>query len=435
MALNRMQGDVQGTRGVGRSRSGTIAGKVISSDMQRLADSFGGPREVVNYTFEKYAVSDFIGWLMARSLWKVLIIFFLSFVVIIGFFGLLLFVDPSGISTPTNKEANSLDCCWLSLQTFTTIGYGGLSPKKKWAHFIVSADAFVGQLYVAVLTTVFLAHLMTPHPHWKVSDVICVHQDSKGRLVIEARFLIAPGKSYFDVECSMQADLNDTPSGQDVSSGTIAVDLNLEHDFALIRSGITSMVHIIDEHSPLVFLYKNQLSDLENISSLCVKVQCKDPRLQSMTTSAKQFASEDILLNESFKEMTVMDETKGHFVMDAELLSETKPSNKMHFETCVHCNNIFMPDSKFCRKCGKARPLKEQAVIESELDDEEGVDENDGDEEAPRWNLKWEPSAGAEDGASVAGGSRSSKKENRGSVKKKGQTWSLSRLQEPAHGI
>ena len=127
------------------------------------------------------------------------------------------------------------------------------------------------------------------------------------------------------------------------------------------------------------------------------------------------------LLNESFKEMTVMDETKGHFVMDAELLSETKPSNKIHFETCVHCNNIFMPDSKFCRKCGKARPLKEQAVIESELDDEEGVDENDGDEEAPRWNLKWEPSAGAEDGASVDGGSRSSKKENRGSVKKKGK--------------
>ena len=86
------------------------------------------------------------------------------------------------------------------------------------------------------------------------------------------------------------------------------------------------MVHIIDEHSPLVFLYKNQLSDLENISSLCVKVQCKDPRLQSLTTSAKRgrgHASEDILLNESFKEMTVMDETKGHFVMDAELLSET----------------------------------------------------------------------------------------------------------------
>jgi hypothetical protein len=255
----------------------------------------------------------------------------------------------------------------------------------------VSADAFVGQLYVAVLTTVFLAHLMTPHPHWKVSDAVCMYQNSNGQFVLEARFLIAPGKVYYDVETFMQVEMNDsiTDPDQEVSAGTIVMDLTVENEFALIRTGISSIKHIIDERSPLSYMVDNGMTDLENLSTICVKVSCKDPRLQSMTSSAKQFDRDSIMLNENFAEMA-MTNTAGNFVLDADLLSETRPTSAVVRQRCV-CGNIFKVDSKFCRKCGRPRPV-ERAETSTAIEDDE---DDDGDEEAQtaRWTLKWAPSS------------------------------------------
>ena len=399
MAMNRLASGGRGRSSNGRS--GTIAGNDIASDMRRLQQvgqsgilnaSNAGPRRTINYHFDKFAVSDAIGFLMSHSLGKILLFFFISFVGVIGIFGLLLSITPDGIVTPHGGDANKLECCWLSLQTFTTIGYGSLSPKKRWAHFVVSADAFVGQLYVAVLTTVFLAHLMTPHAHWKVSDVVCVYQNTNGQFVLEARFLIAPGKVYYDVETFMQVEMNDsvTDPDQEVSSGTIVMDLHVEHEFALIRTGISSIKHIIDERSPLKYLVDNGITSLENLSTICVKVSCKDPRLQSMASSAKQFDPDAIVMNEHFAEMA-MQQTDGTVALDSDLLSETRAANGVVRQRCV-CGNIFKVDSKFCRKCGRPRPV-ERAEVSTVVEDEE--EEDDGDEEAQtaRWTLKWAPSS------------------------------------------
>ena len=296
--------------------SNTVAGNSISTDMRRLSTIARDADLIKNYAWQKYNVSDAVAWLMCHELYKVLIFFFAVFVVLVGFFGLLFAIEPDGVYTPTGEPALIDDCIWLSLQTFTTIGYGTLSPKKQWAQFVCAAVSFVGQLYAAVLTTVFLANLMTPRSHWTVAEVVTVHKDRRGRIVLEARFLIAPGLGYADVSTQLQVEHID--QSDESSSGTVVKDLHVEHSFALMRAGITSVTHVIDHESPLYDLLRGDMKGFSGVKVVTLRVLAEDPRLKSSIPSITQFAPKDILLGHIFEDMAVSG------VVDASLLSRTR---------------------------------------------------------------------------------------------------------------
>lgn len=296
--------------------SNTIAGNSMTADMKRLSSMARDADKIKNYKWHKYNVSDAVGWLMCHELYKVLLFFFIVFVGIVGFFGLLFAIEPEGIYTPHGNLPGIDECCWLSLQTFTTIGYGSLSPKNKWAQFVSSACAFVGQLYTAVLTTVFLANLVTPRSHWKVADVVTVHRDRKGRTVLEARYLIAPGTGYANVMTQFQVE-RIIPSGES-SSDTVVQSLHIEQPFALMRAGITSVTHVIDETSPLHDLVSSDMEGLRSIKVITLRVLADDTRLKSSIPSITQFTPKDILLGRVFEEMVVGE------ALDASLLSQTR---------------------------------------------------------------------------------------------------------------
>ena len=299
-----------------------------AANVHRRQLSSGGkaeePSDIINYTFERFDISDAVAWLMEHSLWKILVFFFIAFMLLILLFAVLLSFQRGGISTPHDRSASLLECLWLSLQTFTTVGYGTYSPTRKYTNFVSSVNAFVGQLYYAMVTVVFLAHLMTPSPHWKLADVLTVHENDEGQIVLEARFMIAPGQVYYDVEVFAQVELRKlNKSSTEPHSGTYVVDLLLEHDHAFVRTGITSVKHIVDDDSALRALQEEDLSTIpKNIEAIIIKIQAKDPRLRSMATKAKQFPRQAIMLNHRFSEMTVATES-GEFVMDCSKLSKT----------------------------------------------------------------------------------------------------------------
>ena len=299
------------------------------------AKTLGGEFDITNYhIYEKSGtVSDAIGWLMSHKLPFILCFFFIWFVLIIGGFGLLFLIDAKGIVTPNGDEAGPLECCWLSLQTFTTIGYGSLYPRSKWAHFMCAANGFVGQLYSAVLTMVFLAHLIRPVPHWKLSNVVTVYTDEKkGEMVMRARLVVAPGRAYFDLQAVMQVEIIQASEDGDLMSSfacaeSIVCDLPLEHDNALIRTGHMTLEHVIDKDSALFSQIKHGKLHLNRIKIVTIRLEAKDPKTRETATTIKQFDKEKIMVNHRFRKMLVADRQGQLTKLDASKISETKPSS------------------------------------------------------------------------------------------------------------
>ena len=123
--------------------------------------------EVEEYSFDHFAVSDGIAWLMGHSLKNILAIF-------VGLFGAhlrlrVLFTSIAGaFRAPRVRELRGLRLA----QPANVHDYRvrGAIPALVLHACADGRELFLGILYTAVLTSVFMAHLMTPKAHWKVSD-------------------------------------------------------------------------------------------------------------------------------------------------------------------------------------------------------------------------------------------------------------------------
>ena len=75
-------------------------------------------------------------------------------------FALLYVVDPGGIA---GAEPGSFrDAFFFSVQTLATIGYGAMSPRSLYVHLLVTVEAFVGIVGVAMVTGLVFAKFSRP---------------------------------------------------------------------------------------------------------------------------------------------------------------------------------------------------------------------------------------------------------------------------------
>ena len=85
--------------------------------------------------------------------------------------------------------------------------------------------------------------------------------------------------------------------------------------------------HVVDEQSPLYDKIAGDLESVTDLRSITLKVQGKDPRLQSLATVAKIFEPDSIILNDEFQDLVekrTNDRKEERNVVVASKLSLTK---------------------------------------------------------------------------------------------------------------
>jgi inward rectifier potassium channel len=149
----------------------------------------------------------------------------------------------------TGAEPGSFaDAFFFSVQTFSTIGYGAMAPKTPYASVVVTMEAFVGLITVAMATGLMFAKFSRPTARVLFSDrmVIGVRNgkptlslrmaNERGNDIIEASFRVTVLKPEV------------TEEGEKIRR---------LHDLRLIRSETPlftvsfAAFHVIDETSPL----------------------------------------------------------------------------------------------------------------------------------------------------------------------------------------
>lgn len=103
---------------------------------------------------------DLYHFVLTRPWWQFFGITTALYLAINGVFSLLYLIIPGSI---TNARAGSFeDAFYFSVQTMSTIGYGGMVPATRTAHLFVILEAISGMLFMALVTGITYAKFARP---------------------------------------------------------------------------------------------------------------------------------------------------------------------------------------------------------------------------------------------------------------------------------
>lgn len=144
--------------------------------------------------------ADFYHALLASSWRSLLGAASLSYVVVNAVFATLYAAQPGAVT----NAAGWGDCFFFSVQTMATIGYGVMAPATHWAHTLVTLEALVGMLGVAMTSGLFFAKFATPQSNLVFSEVAIVGMREG---VSTLQFRIANARNNRIVEASVRVSM------------------------------------------------------------------------------------------------------------------------------------------------------------------------------------------------------------------------------------
>jgi len=217
----------------------------MAGSPRRLIDR-SGRAMVIRVGVRTRLRDDAYYWLL-RMPWRWLVpLMFGAWLAIIAVFAVLFWLDPDSVAGV--RPGRFGDVLFFSVETLATIGYGYAAPHSFYGHVLVTIEAFLGMLAIAVATGLTFAKFSRP----------------TARVIFSDRAVV----STHDGVCMLMIRMANARESQIVEANvrlSLAVDeTTLEgrawrrfHDLRLVRPntplfGLTwSAMHSIDEGSPL----------------------------------------------------------------------------------------------------------------------------------------------------------------------------------------
>ncbi|CAM2065306.1 Low temperature requirement protein A [Sulfidibacter corallicola] len=265
--------------------------------------------------FRKDLYAFFIEGSWIRLWWTMAI----SYLAINIFFACLYLLEPGSI---TGARPNSFaDAFFFSIQTLSTIGYGSLWPDTIYSNIIVTIEAAVGLLSVAMATGIMFAKASRPRASLVFSEnMLLTHFN--GEPVLMFRVGNARGSDLVDAHISVSGLIDEfTHEGQHVRR---------IHDLKLLRSHTPfftlswQIVHPINEESPLFGVDWDELpSELVAVS---VTLTGHDGTYGQTVYGRHIYQKEDLRINHRFVDVLSTLED-GRMMIDYSVFHHTLPDS------------------------------------------------------------------------------------------------------------
>ncbi len=233
------------------SNPNSVGGRFINKD-----GSFNLKREGVPF-FRRIGVYQ---RMLSLPMWRfILVILAFYFVINIVFTGIYLFMgydQLDGMIADTPWERIK-EVFYFSTQTFTTLGYGRINPRGDGANIVSSLEALTGFLSFAIATGLIYGRFAKPKAYLQFSHmaVICPF---KGKTALMFRFATyKDNHTLTNVEIKVNIALMVEENGHQEYRF---------YDLVLERTKVDSLpmnwtvVHAIDENSPLIGLNKEDIA-------------------------------------------------------------------------------------------------------------------------------------------------------------------------------
>jgi inward rectifier potassium channel len=263
-------------------------------------------------------IDDLYHQLLTASWPRFLTLSALTYLAINGVFALLFWVDRAGVAGGALKSGTGMsvalgafaDAFFFSVQTFGTIGYGGMAPADLYTNLLVTVESFVGLGAVAVLTGIIFARVSRPTARVMFSDWATITR-FEGQPTLIFRCANERANQILDAEVTVSlAQQVVTQEGMRVRR---MLDLKVVRSRSPLFALTWMILHVIDEASPLYGATPESLA--ENKVEILVIVAGVDETFAQRIHARHSYVPAEIAWNRRLSDILTVG-ADGHRVVD-----------------------------------------------------------------------------------------------------------------------
>ncbi|HEY6143179.1 MAG TPA: ion channel [Flavobacterium sp.] len=219
-------------------------------------------------------------------------------------------IDPSG-----SEWVKFGQTYFFSAQTFTTVGYGHISPSGFLASTVSALEALIGLLSFAIATGLFFGRFSKPVAFIKFSHnaIIAPYKDTTALMI---RLTPFKNTNLTDAEAKITVGISVEEDGK-MSNKFYSLDLELEKINALTLSW--TLVHPITEDSPL---YRFTKEDFETINGeILVYIKTFDDMFSNTVAIRTSYTFEEVVYGAKFQPMYSRNDTNTKTILHLDKLN------------------------------------------------------------------------------------------------------------------
>ena len=257
--------------------------------------------------------------MIAMPQWRFLLTLLLFYMGMNFIFALLYFsigiehlngIDPSG--TELGKFGQAY---FFSAQTFTTVGYGHISPVGFLASALSAAEALIGLLSFAIATGLFFGRFSKPTAFIKFSDNALIAPYREGTALM-LRLTPFKNTDLTDAFARITMRRSDNENGA-MTNRFFALDLELDRINVLSLSW--TLVHPITPESPLYGLSAEDFTSING--EFIVHLTAFDDMFSNTVATRTSYTFDEVVYGAKFDSMYTRNESNSKTILHLDLLN------------------------------------------------------------------------------------------------------------------
>ena len=186
------------------------------------------------------------------------------------------------------------DYFFFSIETLATVGYGVMSPATLYGHLVASVEIITGMMSMAVITGLVFVRFSRPRARLLFSRVAVV-APFEGRMALMLR--VANQRNGAVADASARITLLRATQG-DSHVQRRFIDLKLERSTSPMLALSWTLIHVIDQDSPLYGLTPEILE--QEGSTVLVSISGYDESISASVTARQTYFPRALLYNHHF---------------------------------------------------------------------------------------------------------------------------------------
>jgi inward rectifier potassium channel len=246
---------------------------------------------------------DQLSWfhtMLSMSRWKFWLWLIVPYIVVNALFAFIYYsigvqhLDGMKQGSPWH---NYIEAFFFSFQTFTTVGYGHVSPEGTLTSSVAAFESFLGVLTLALAAGLFYGRFSRPRSFLRFSDIALIAPYKDG---IALMLRTAPYKNnhLMDAEVKLTMGMRVIRNGEEKNE---FYTLNVE--FSKINALILNwtIVHPIDENSPIHGMSLNELKEAR--AEVLVYLKAFDEGFANTVIARTSYTADEIIEGGKFRPM------------------------------------------------------------------------------------------------------------------------------------
>jgi inward rectifier potassium channel len=221
-----------------------------------------------------------------------------------------------GIASTDSELVKFGQACFFSAQTFTTVGYGHISPVGFFTSSLAAAEALIGLLSFAIATGLFFGRFSKPTAFLKFSHnaLIAPYGEIKGLMIRMTPF---KNTNFTDAEAKMTLGMSVLENGIMINK---FYSLTLELDKINSLSLSWTLVHPITDDSPLYQFTKEDFAT--TVGEILVYVKTFDDMFSNTVATRTSYTFDEVIYGAKFVSMYKRSHDNSKTVLNLDMLNE-----------------------------------------------------------------------------------------------------------------